>query len=89
VRYAVTLSGDGERLLAFTGKIDMQFDWGDAVPRDHTIDETFSVWDSKSYAGLATSQNIPGLKHATVRLSSHGRYAIVYGRANAAVYELP
>lgn len=89
VRYMVALSGDGKRLLAFTGKIEMQFDWGDAVPRDRVVDETFSVWDSKSYAGLATSQNIPGLMRATVRLSSHGRYTIVCGRANAAVYELP
>jgi len=66
----------------------MRFDWGDAVPRDHIIDETFSVWDSKGYAGIATSQNVKGLMRSSVRLSSHGRFVIVCGGVNA-IYELP
>jgi WD40 repeat protein len=88
VRYLVSASADGRRFLAFTGKMKAEFDWGDLLPFDTVVDETFSVWDLKTYEGIATSQNIPGLKNSWLRISSNGAYAVSYGNASF-VYELP
>jgi WD40 repeat protein len=88
VRYMVSASADGSRFLAFTGKMKAKFDFGDFVPIDTVVDETFSVWNLKSYEGIVTSQNVPGLKNSVLRLSSKGRYAVSYGKASF-VYELP
>jgi WD40 repeat protein len=88
VRYWVSASADGSRFLAFTGKMKAKFDLSDGVPYDSSVDETFSVWNLKTYEGIVTSQNIPGLKNSVLRLSSKGRYAVSYGKASF-VYELP
>jgi WD40 repeat protein len=88
VRYLVSASADGRRFLAFTGKMKAKFDWGDLLPVDTVVDETFSVWDLKTFDGIATSQNIPGLKNSWLRISSNGAYAVSYGKASF-VYELP
>ena len=88
VRYLVSSSADGNRFLAFTGKMKTKFDWGDFVPQDVVVDETFSVWKLTNYEGIVTSQNIPGLKESELRLSSKGKYAVSYGKASF-VYELP
>ena len=65
-----------------------KFDWGDFVPLDRIVDETFSVWNSADYAGIVTSQNIPGLKSSDLRISAKGTYAVSSGKASF-VYELP
>lgn len=88
VRYLVSASADGTRFLAFTGKMKAGYDWGDFVPYDKVVDETFSVWDLKNYEGIVTSQNIPGLRGSGLRISPKGGYAVSYGRASF-VYELP
>jgi WD40 repeat protein len=88
VRYRVSASAKGNRFLAFTGMMKMQFDWSDAVPTDRTVDETFSVWNAADYSAVATSQNIPGLKSSDLRISPKGAYAVSYGKASF-VYELP
>ncbi|MGH9727653.1 MAG: WD40 repeat domain-containing protein [Candidatus Acidiferrales bacterium] len=86
VRYTVSCSADGSRCLAFTGRMKAEFDWGDMVPVDKVIDETFSVWDLRNYQGIVTSQNIPGLKG--LRISPNGRYAVSFGKASF-VFQLP
>jgi hypothetical protein len=89
VRYVVSVSGDGSRFLAFTGRMKPKIDWSDLVAwDDEAVDETFSVWSLKDYAGILTSQMIPGLRFSRLRLSAQGRYAFSYGRASF-VYELP
>lgn len=88
VRYRVSASANGNRFLAFTGIMKMQFDWLDGVPMDRTVDETFTVWNAADYSAVVTSQNIPGLKSSDLRISAKGAYAISYGKASF-VYELP
>lgn len=88
VRYSVSISADGSRFLAFTGKMKAGFDWGDAVPYDVRVDSTFSVWNLHDYRGIVTSQNIPGLNAWGLRLSPKGGYAISIGKASF-IYELP
>jgi hypothetical protein len=88
VRYMVSASPDGDRFIAFTGKMSYDFDWSDAVSYDKVVDETFSVWSLSNYEGILTSQNIPGLKGSELKLSSKGNYAFSYGKASF-VYELP
>jgi WD40 repeat protein len=88
VRYLVSASADGSRFLAFTGRMRVKFDWGDALPYGVAADETFSAWNLLSYEGIVTSQNIPGLRVSEIRLSSRGNYVVSYGKASF-VYELP
>jgi WD40 repeat protein len=88
VRYRVSASANGNRFLAFTGIMTMNFDWSDGVPMDRTIDETFTIWNAADFSGVATSQNIPGLKSSDLRISAKGAYAVSYGEASF-VYELP
>jgi WD40 repeat protein len=88
VRYSVSISADGSRFLAFTGKVKMKFDWSDAVPQDVRVDGAFSVWNLSNYEGVVTSQNLPGLNAQGLRLSPKGGYAVSVGKASF-VYELP
>ena len=88
VRYSVASSADGSRFLAFTGRVKMLFDWGDALPLDVKVDGTFSVWDLSNYAGVVTSQNLAGLNAYGLRLSPKGGYVVSVGEASF-VYQLP
>ena len=88
MRYSVSISADGSRFLAFTGKLKAGFDWLDAVPYDVRVDSTFSVWNAHNYQGIVTSQNIPGLNASGLRLSPKGGYVISIGKASF-IYELP
>ena len=88
IRNLVSSSADGSRFLAFTGKMKVNFDWGDGTSCSVPVDETFSIWNFSNYEGVVTSQNIPGLRESVVRLSSKGRYAVSFGRASF-VYQLP
>jgi WD40 repeat protein len=88
VRYLVSSSADGSRFLAFTGRVKMLFDWGDALPLDIRVDGTFSVWDLSNYAGVVTSQNLRGLNAYGLRLSPKGGYVVSIGKASF-IYQLP
>jgi WD40 repeat protein len=88
VRFRVSASANGNRFLAFTGIMKMQFDWLDGVPTNRIVDETFTVWNATDYSAVATSQNIPGLESSDLRISAKGAYAVSYGKASF-VYELP
>lgn len=88
VRYSVSVSADGSRFLAFTGKVKMRFDWSDGVPDDVRVDETFSVWNLSNYEGIVTSQNLSGLQALGLRLSPKGGYVVSIGKASS-VYQLP
>ena len=88
VRYSVSISADGSRFLAFTGKLKAGFDWLDVVPYDVRVDSTFSVWNVHNYQGILTSQNIPGLNAWGLRLSPKGGYVISIGKTSF-IYELP
>jgi WD40 repeat protein len=61
VRYAVATSREGDRVIAWTGRLKINFDWVDMVSHDARVDETFSIWDSRTYEGIATSRNMPEL----------------------------
>jgi WD40 repeat protein len=87
-RNSVSVSAEGNRCLAFTGNMKKKFDWGDLDTYNVVIDETFSIWSLGTYDEILTSQNIPGLGHSTLKLSSRARLVLSYGKANF-VYELP
>jgi len=88
VRYMVSTSAEGNRFLAFTGKMTRTFSWSDGIHYDAVVDEKFTVWNLSTYEEIVTSQNIPGLKDSDIRLSPKGKFAVAYGKASF-VYELP
>jgi hypothetical protein len=88
VRYTVSVARNRERVLAYTGKIKINFDWGDFVARGAMVDATFSVWNLKDYSGVVTSQDLKGLNSSGLRISPNGRFAVSSGQASS-VFELP
>jgi WD40 repeat protein len=93
VRYAVSVSRNGNRLAAYTGIVKAGFDWGDMVPFDKFTDATFSVWNLSNYEVLVTSQNLAKrtsgrfrvVGQMPLRMSPTGRFVAQGG----AIYELP
>ncbi|MGA9528882.1 MAG: hypothetical protein WBS24_12270 [Terriglobales bacterium] len=93
VRYAVSVSRNGERLTAYTGIVKAGFDWSDMVSFDKHIDATFSVWDLANYKVLVTSQNLAERSagrsrvdgQIPLRMSPTGRFVMQGG----AIYEVP
>ncbi len=92
VRYAVSASGNGNRVAAYTGKMKAGFDWGDMVPFDEAIDRTFTVWNANSYEAILTSQDVTdprrqnmALLDPTLRISFKGGF-VLFGQN---IYELP
>jgi len=88
VRYRISVARNGERVLAYTGKLKIKFDWGDFVANDAMVDATFSVWNLKDYSGVVTSQDLKGLNSSGLRISPNGRFAVSSGQASS-VFELP
>ena len=88
VRYTISVARNGERVLAYTGKLKIKFDWGDFVANDVRVDATFSVWNLKDYSGVVSSQDLQGLSPSGLRISQSGRFAVSCGKASS-VYELP
>ena len=93
VRYAVSASRKGDRVVAYTGKMKIKFDWGDMVSWSVPVDHTFSVWNSSNFEGLLTSQDW-GLPRydwqgaalpLVFRISAGGMFAL----AGTTIYELP
>jgi WD40 repeat protein len=93
VRYEVSASRTGDRAVADTGIVKDRFDWGDMVPSDVHVDSTFSVWNIKTYEGVATSQNLAngarrhsdGRVQVRLRISSNGGFVL----KGSNIYELP
>jgi len=93
VRYEVSASRTGERAVADTGIVKARFDWGDMVPFDFHVDSTFSVWNIKTYKGVATSQNLAngvrrhfnGREQMRLRMSPNGGFVL----KGANIYEVP
>ena len=94
VRYPIAASRNGKRVAAFTGKIKVDFDWGDMVSYGVPVDRTFSVWDASNYQPLVSSQNVATAKRQefsaptsqpTLRMSPKGRFVIFDGT----IYEIP
>jgi hypothetical protein len=88
VRYAIAASRDGDRVIALRGKLKVKFDWGDMFSHEARVDDTFSIWDSRSYEGITTSQNMPEPNPSSLRLSPNGTYALSGGKT-VNVYKLP
>jgi WD40 repeat protein len=88
VRYTLSVARSVDRVLAYTGKIKIKFDWLDFVALDKTVDATFSVWNLKDYSGVVSSQDLNGLTLPGLRISPNGRFAVSCGKASS-VYELP
>jgi hypothetical protein len=89
VRYFVTGSRDESRVVAFTGIVKPSFDWGDMHTNTRAVDGTFSIWNTRDYSGVVTSQAIPALLSGEVRISNHGRFVVVAGTVVSVVYEVP
>ncbi len=92
VRYEVSASRTGARAVADTGIVKARFDWGDMVPFDAHVDSTFSVWNLKTYEGVATSQNLANearhnIERSQVRLRMSPNGGFVLKGSN--IYELP
>lgn len=93
VRYEVSASRSGGRAVADTGIVKARFDWGDMVPLDVRVDSTFSVWNLKTYEGVATSQNlanrarrhVEGERQVRLRMSPNGGFVL----EGSNIYELP
>jgi hypothetical protein len=93
VRYAIAASRNGDRIVAYTGRMRVRFDWLDAVAWGVPVDHTFSVWNAHDYDGLVTSQELwlsnkqweSFGARLNLRLSSNGRFALL----NTSIYELP
>ena len=93
VRYAVSASRDGHRIVAYTGKVKGVFDWGDLDSYDKSVNHSFTVWDGRSKRSLFTSEDLTsgpggfpnGLRGMTLRISAMGRF-VLYGNT---IYELP
>jgi WD40 repeat protein len=86
VRYVVHASQDGRRIVAFTGHIKARMDFLEVT--EVVVDRTYSVWSADSYALIAKSDDISGLREETMRLSRTGKYLLVGGKSWA-VHELP
>ena len=71
VRYSVSASRNGDRAVAYTGKMKVLFDWEYMAPMDSYIDHTFSVWNLKNYTGQVTSQNLAPGKSVPLRFRPH------------------
>ena len=93
VRYEVSASRTGARAVADTGIVKAKFDWGDMIPFDAHVDSTFSVWNLKTYEGVATSQNlakeirrhVKGAGQVRLRMSPSGGFVL----KGSNIYELP
>src|SRR5262249_40131763 len=58
VRYAVAASRSGDRIAAYTSKMKTVVDWLDGTSFPAAVDVTFSIWNSASFEGLMTSQDL-------------------------------
>jgi WD40 repeat protein len=93
VRYAVSVSRNGNRLVAYTGIVKAGFDWSDMVSFGKHIDATVSVWNISNYEAQVTSQDLPDRTSGRfrvagqipLRISPKGGF-VLQGRA---IYELP
>jgi WD40 repeat protein len=88
VRYHLSVSRDGRRLVAFTGKEEMKFDWEYSIYVPYTLDRTLSVWDLQDNQGIVTSQDLQSLEHSFFSISPAGHFVVVTGQ-HSQVVELP
>jgi hypothetical protein len=92
VRYVVAVSRDGTRFLAYTGKIDQRFDWGDGVPVQYTVYDAFTVWSAISYSELVSVQKIPDPvfpNSIDLRIGPSGRSAVSLAPGGASIFFFP
>jgi hypothetical protein len=93
--FGVVASQNRKRFLVFTKRMLRKFDWLDMTSYESGGTETFTVWNMEDYFPVVTSQSIPGLHSADVRMSPQGHFVVVAGNARnfahgtSAVFELP
>lgn len=93
VRYAVSVSQNGNRLAAYTGIRKQADDWASLEVYEKNIDSTFTVWNATNYDVLVTSQNVAAStlgpilvgNRIPLRMSSKGGLVLMGG----AIYEVP
>jgi WD40 repeat protein len=89
VRYHLSVSRDGRRLVAFTGIQKMEFDWEYLVYIPQLLDRTLSVWDLQNNQGIVTSQDLQGLdENNFFSISPSGHFVVISG-LHPQVVELP
>jgi len=87
VRYAVSVSRDGQRAVAWTSDMRCQFDWLDMVCYDRAVKEMLTIWHLPDFSVVASAVvNTPSDR--PLRMSSMGRYVLTYGKT-VSVLELP
>ncbi|MFZ3246428.1 MAG: hypothetical protein WA638_16460 [Candidatus Acidiferrales bacterium] len=96
VRYTVSASADGRRLVAFVGKVKARWDWGDFVSETYVEDAAFRVWELPSLTPVSTVILPHGaftMFFTRLKISSHGRYVYCTGgyvqNGLYAIYEIP
>jgi WD40 repeat protein len=88
VRYHLSVSHDGSRLVAFTGIQKMEFDWEYLVYVPYMLDRTLSVWDLRNDQGIVTTQDLQGLESNFFSISPGGHFVVISGQ-HPQVVELP
>jgi WD40 repeat protein len=88
VRYRLSVSRDGRRLVAFTGIQKMEFNWEYLVYVPQLLDRTLSVWDLRNNQGTVTSQDLQGLENNFFSISTGGHFVVISGQ-HPQVVELP
>jgi WD40 repeat protein len=90
VRYHLSVSRDGRRLVAFTGIQKMEFNWEYWIYVPQLLDRTLSVWDLHNNQGIVTSQDLQGLENSLFSFSiSPGGHFVVISGQHPQVVELP
>jgi hypothetical protein len=88
VRYRVAISRNGERVVAWTSHVKCgTFDWLDMNCYGASVKPTFTVWHLPDFEIVAKSQILSA--EGFLRISSSGRYVLVYGAGTGLIYEVP
>ena len=88
VRYHLSVSRDGRRIVAFTGIQKMEINWEYLIYVPQLLDRTFSVWDLQNKQGIVTSQDLLGMENNFFSISPGGHFVVISG-LHPQVVELP
>ncbi len=89
VRYYVSASKDGRRLLGYTGFQTHRWDWGDMVFFPEHVDSKFTVWDLQTRQEIVTFRDM-GWPAPSFRLSASGRLVLMLPfSGHVSILELP
>jgi len=89
VRYQVSASRDGRRLLGYTGLQTLKWDWEGLAFFPQHMDSRFTVWDLRTMQEVFTSPDM-GTLGPRLSLSVTGRYVLLVQHPDgASILQLP